>query len=133
MATFGAESLKNLEKVHPKLVAICTDAIKIMDFKVLDGVRTVEEQRINVARGKSWTMNSKHLIQPDGFSHAVDLAPFPIVWKDTEEFCVLAGVMRALAFEHGVRLRWGGDWNQNDSTLDERSRDYGHFEIVEGV
>lgn len=132
MPSFGEESKKNLEGVDPRLTRICEDAIQVMDFKVLDGLRTLEEQKINVVRGKSWTMNSKHLPDPTtGYSRAVDLAPYPVTWKDTEEFCVLAGVMRAVAFTHNIKLRWGGDWNSNDSTLDERNRDYGHFEIVE--
>lgn len=131
MPTFGTESEKMLVGVHPTLVSICRMAIKVMDFSVVDGVRTLEEQRANLARGKSWTMDSKHLPQADGFSHAVDLAPYPTVWADTEEFCVLAGVMKAAAFTAGVVLRWGGDWNSNMSTLDEAHRDFGHFELVQ--
>ena len=71
-----------LDGVDPRLVGICRMAIKVMDFKVIDGLRTLEEQKINVARGKSWTLDSKHL---DGL--AVDLAPWPVNWKDTEMFC----------------------------------------------
>jgi len=138
MSGFSAESEKNLEGVNPKLVAVCREAIKIFDFKVLDGVRTPEEQRLNIARGVSWTTDSKHLVQPDGFSHAVDLGPYlPVIsgidWKDTEMFCVLAGVMFACAFKLGVKLRWGGDWNQNNRTTDEHKRDYGHFETQEAA
>lgn len=123
---FSNESIAMLQGVDSRLVRICELALQVMDFKVVDGVRTLDEQRINVARGKSWTMNSKHL---DGL--AVDLAPWPVNWKDTEVFCVLAGVMKAAAHTIGVKLRWGGDWNSNNSTVDERSRDYGHFEIIE--
>lgn len=123
---FSAESLKNLEGVDSRLVSICNLALQVLDFKVVDGVRTLEEQRMNVARGKSWTMNSKHL---EG--KAVDLAPVPLNWADTEMFCVLAGVIRAAAHTQGVKLRWGGDWDRDDSTKDERNRDYGHFEIDE--
>jgi peptidoglycan L-alanyl-D-glutamate endopeptidase CwlK len=121
-----------LEGVHPTLVEICHEAVQILDFKVIDGVRTAEEQAINIARGVSWTKNSKHLLQPDGHSHAVDLAPWTISgvhWQDVEMFCVLAGVMRAVAFRLGVHLRWGGDFNMNDQTTDEKKRDYGHFEL----
>ena len=131
MATFGTTSERNLAGVHPDLVGVCRSAILVMDFTVLDGVRTQEEQMINVARGKSKTMHSKHLPQPDGYSHAVDLAPWPVNWKDTEMFAVLAGVMLAAAYQRGVTLRWGGNWNMDSSTLDERFRDYGHFELVD--
>ncbi|HEY6022393.1 MAG TPA: M15 family metallopeptidase [Candidatus Paceibacterota bacterium] len=126
MPQFGAVSLRNLKGVDQRLVSICMEAIEIFDFQVVDGLRTEEEQRMNLAAGKSWTLHSKHLI-----GKAVDLAPWPIHWADTEMFCVLAGVMRAVAFRYGVKLRWGGDWNRNNSTTDEKSRDYGHFEIDE--
>lgn len=124
MPSLGAESKKHLKGVDSRLVAIINEAIKIIDFTVLDGVRTIEEQRILFARGKTKTMNSKHL---DGL--AVDLAPWPVNWADTEMFCVLAGVMRAVAFKQGKELRWGGDWDRDDQTKDERFRDYGHFEL----
>lgn len=126
MPIFSQKSLDNLKGVDRRLVRICNLAIQIMDFVVWDGVRTLEEQRINVARGKSWTMKSKHLT-----GMAVDLVPYPVDWDDVEIFCVLAGVMKAAAHTIGVKLRWGGDWNQNMSTKDEHNRDYGHFEIVE--
>jgi peptidoglycan LD-endopeptidase CwlK len=121
---FSTNSLAMLQGVDPRLVKCCELALQVMDFAVDDGVRTIEEQRVNVARGKSWTMNSKHL---DG--QAVDIHPVPLNWEDTEMFCVLAGVMKAAAHTLGLRLRWGGDWNRNNNTKDERNRDYGHFEI----
>jgi peptidoglycan L-alanyl-D-glutamate endopeptidase CwlK len=121
-----------LEWVHPELVAVCRLAVQILDCKVIDGLRTPEEQAINLARGVSKTKHSKHLTQADGYSHAVDLAPYVsgVDWKDTEMFCVLAGVMRAAAYQRGVTLRWGGDWDMDNQTDDERFRDYGHFELV---
>lgn len=36
-------------------------------------MRDIETQRKYLATGKSTTMNSKHLKQSDGYSHAVDL------------------------------------------------------------
>lgn len=133
MATFSAASEVTLVGVHPKLVEVCRAAITIIDFKVMDGVRTLAESQANQISGVSRLKDptkSKHLPQADGFSHAVDLAPWPINWQDTEMFCVLAGVMFTCAFQLGVRLRWGGDWNSDRSTKDERFRDYGHFELV---
>lgn len=123
---FSEKSLRNLDGVDVRLVALCTETLKVIDFAVDDGVRTIEEQRANVARGKSWTMNSKHL---EG--KAVDLHPVPLNWQDTEMFCVLAGVIRGVADRLGLTIRWGGDWNRNDSTADEKKRDYGHFELVD--
>ena len=43
----GARSLRELEGVHPDLVAVVKRAIELtsQDFSVHDGIRTMEEQR----------------------------------------------------------------------------------------
>ena len=77
---FSQKSLDNLVGVHPVLADIVQQAMRlqIMDFSVREGVRTPETQKEYVAKGVSKTMASKHLIQPDGYGHAVDLYPSPI-------------------------------------------------------
>lgn len=69
----GDHSRKELIGVHPILVGMVEEAIKItkQDFIVFDGLRTMQEQRKNVAKGVSKTMNSYHL-----YGLAVDLVPF---------------------------------------------------------
>ena len=84
MPSLGSHSRLMLVGVAPMLTLVVMDAIKIMDFAVIDGERTIEEQRKNVEAGVSWTMESKHLFP----CRAVDLAPYPINWADTEMFCV---------------------------------------------
>ena len=79
-------SRNKLDGVHPQLVAVVERAIKLtkVDFGVTYGVRTVEEQEKLVAAGRSQTMKSKHLIQDDGFSHAVDVVAYDgsdVVWE----------------------------------------------------
>ena len=136
MATFGLESKRELATVHPSLIQIADMAITIMDFKVIQGGRSLEESIINVARGVSRLKDpskSKHIVQPDGYAHAFDLAPYGLKgvdWQDTEMFCVLAGVILACAHILGVKIRWGGDWDSDGSTRDEKFRDYGHFELI---
>ena len=64
--------------MHPDLVKVVKRAIQItkQDFTIFDGLRTEEEQEANVEKGVSQTMESKHLPQDDGFSHAVDTVPY---------------------------------------------------------
>ena len=71
-------SRNKLDGVHPQLVAVVEGAIKLtkVDFGVTYGVRTIAEQEKLVAAGRSQTMKSKHLIQDDGFSHAVDVVAY---------------------------------------------------------
>jgi len=129
MARFGKRSMRNLEGVHPLLVDWALELVTIMDCSVVSGVRDMTTQRQYVSLGVSKTMNSMHLIQPDGYGHAVDLAPYPIKWERTRSFDLLAGIGLGLAFKMGIKIRWGGDFNQNMDVYDENFNDLGHFEI----
>jgi peptidoglycan LD-endopeptidase CwlK len=66
-------SLDKLDGVDEKLVATVKLAIAVakIDFGVICGLRTMEEQRVLVDKGASKTMRSKHL---DG--KAVDLMAY---------------------------------------------------------
>ena len=68
-------SLKKLEGVHPDLVEVVSEAIKIttVDFGVTYGVRTLHEQAELKRPGRSQTLKCQHLIQDTGYAHAVDL------------------------------------------------------------
>lgn len=127
---FGRRSREALATVHPDLVRVLERARGWADFTVLEGHRDERRQTIAYQSGAShlqWP-RSKHNTLP---SVAVDVAPFPIVWKDVGRFVLLAGVVFAAAAEEGVRIRWGGDWDMDGAQLDESFRDLGHFELVE--
>lgn len=114
--SLGPKSLQELQGVHPRLVECVTRAIAIssQDFGVHDGLRTLAEQRTYLASGVSKTMNSKHLRQPDGFSHAVDLVPYingQLRWEWPPIF-VIASAMFAAAHEVRLGLVWGGVWDR---------------------
>lgn len=115
MYRLSSRSLQRLEGVHPDLVAVVKRAIQRtpIDFTVVEGVRTVEQQKENVAKGVSQTMKSKHLAQPDGYSHAVDLVPLvggKVPWEDWSAFAKVAEAMKMSAKELHVQITWGGDW-----------------------
>ena len=117
---FSRRSLDNLRGVHPDLVAVVVAALyryATIDFAVIEGVRDRDRQAEMVRQGKSWTMDSKHLIQPDGFAHAVDLAPWVdggIPWDDWQAFYNLSQAMKFAARYMGVTITWGGDWEVRD-------------------
>ena len=82
-------SMDRLEGVHPDMTAVVERAIQLtgIDFGVTQGVRTLDEQKANVAAGRSQTMASKHLLQDDGFSHAVDVVAYvgpDISWESSK-------------------------------------------------
>jgi peptidoglycan L-alanyl-D-glutamate endopeptidase CwlK len=122
MGSLTAKDLAQLEGVHPDLARVVHMAAAAcpIPIRVLCGVRTVEEQARHVARGVSKTMNSKHLPQADGFSHAVDVAPYFDIDGDGkvttpemfswEMYRRIAPYFKEAAAAIGVRLVWGGDW-----------------------
>lgn len=133
MPKFGSASRTQLATCHPKLQEVMNEAIKFIDFTVLEGFRGKEAQNAAYAAGnsqKKWP-NGNHNRNP---STACDVTPFPADWSDKavahERFVYLAGYIMATAERMGIPLRWGGDWNMNDDTRDENFRDYGHFELV---
>lgn len=132
MPTFSKLSEQRLATCDPRLQRILREAIKSVDFTVLCGYRTEEEQEDAFRSGRSTVHfpNSKHNTIP---SSAVDIAPYPVDWKDTARFARLAGYIERIAHEQGVRIRWGGDWDQDWQTSDERFVDMPHIELVEDL
>lgn len=123
--TLGNRSRKNLEGVHPKLVAIVERAIVLttVDFAVTEGVRSWAKQKENIERGVSWTMNSRHLKQIDGYGHAVDLAAWvdgSVAWAPWSLYEAIYQAMFAASKENETPIVWGGHWKQRDGV---------HFEL----
>lgn len=115
MYKLSSRSLGHLEGVHPNLVRVVKRAILITrtDFGVVCGVRLLETQQEYFAQGKTTTLNSKHLVQADGFSHAVDLACYDDKGKltyDTGWFNWVIQAMFTAAILEGVPIRAGGLW-----------------------
>lgn len=106
---FGARSKARLKGVHPDLVKVMERAIacSTIDFSIIEGLRTVAQQRKYFAAGATRTMNSRHLT-----GHAVDIAPYvdgKIRW-DWPLYHQLAKVIKKAAAELNVPITWGGDW-----------------------
>lgn len=106
-------SLDNLEGVDERLVAVVKHAITVskIDFGVIQGLRTIEQQKELVAKGASQTMKSKHL---DG--NAVDLMAY-INGRGSWELNVydeIADAIKEGAKTLGVKIRWGAAWHIDD-------------------
>lgn len=121
-------SLDRLEGVNADLVAVVKFAINATktDFGVIQGLRTIEQQKELVAKGASQTMKSKHL---DG--NAVDLMAY-INGRGSWELNLyddLADAMKEGAQMAGVAIRWGAAWHIDDirkwdGTMEEAMNDY---------
>ncbi len=109
MFKLGSRSLKHLEGVNKNLASVVHEAIKLteVDFSVVDGLRTVEEQRQLVKEGRSKTMNSRHLK-----GTAVDIYPW-VNGKTSHaaaHYAEIAKAMFAAAANLNIELEWGGEW-----------------------
>ena len=130
MASFGKTSKERLSTAHPDLRRLFEEVVKNSDCSIIYGVRTLEAQRKLFESGASKTMKSKHLKQPDGWSHGVDAAPYPIDWDNTKRFYHFAGKVEERAIAMGIEIRWGGNWDCDDDLDDQKFMDLVHFELV---
>lgn len=110
-------SEKRLKGVHPDLVRVVRRTAK--DWKdpetgwiITCGVRTLEEQKVLLAKKASRTLRSRHIPGANGFAHAVD---FAVTIKgvprwDWPLYAHLAKAVKAAAKAEDVPIEWGGDW-----------------------
>ena len=104
----------------------------IYDFSIVWGFRNEDAQTQAFRSGNSskrWP-DSLHNRSP---SPAFDFAPFikgvGIPWKDTHAFAVIGGLLLAAGAGLGVQLIYGGDWDMDGQTTDQRLMDWGHIQL----
>jgi peptidoglycan L-alanyl-D-glutamate endopeptidase CwlK len=109
MFQLSQKSLNKLVGVDIKLIKVVKRALELspIDFRVLEGLRTLERQSMLVKAGKSQTMNSRHIT-----GDAVDLGALidGVVnweWKYYEQ---IAKTMKQASKELNIPIEWGGDW-----------------------
>ena len=145
-------TLRNTERlsgVHPTLAAIVRKAFLSLNMSIviIEGVRTKKEQEDRYALGRTKpgkivtnSLKSLHLVQKDGYGHAVDLAPCNekgiIDWTDLAKFEAIRLAMFKAAKELGVRnLRSGADWDKDNipdyKELQSYIKEFGHRPLVD--
>lgn len=119
------KSFATLAGVHPTLCAVAVLAVtkSKYDFAISEGVRSTARQLDMVRENLSHTMNSLHLVQSDGFGHAIDVTAVGDLdsdgnvtvqdklhtW-DKEIYRAIAEAMFAAADQLNVQLAWGGEF-----------------------
>jgi peptidoglycan L-alanyl-D-glutamate endopeptidase CwlK len=124
--SWSAASLLNLKGVHPDLRKVADLALKYttVDFRVVDGVRTLAEQKRYLKQGRTTTLNSMHLVRKDGYGHAIDFVALTRGqpdWFHIANFVVIGAAFKRASKELGIPIVWGGDW--------KTFKDYGHIEL----
>lgn len=129
MRQFSSRSFKKLSTAHPALQELFTEVLQWMDCIILEGHRSKELQEIyyHSKRSKLMWPESKHNKTP---SLAVDVAPYPINWEDKERFYFFGGLVKGIATQLGIDIRWGGDWDRDNNFSDQSFMDLPHFELV---
>lgn len=155
----GKTSRERMAHLHPDLIRVLERAARTatpdLDFKVLEGLRSTEQCYINYGKGRTvaqlqakgvpvkyakptlakvtWLndpLNSKHCKQADGYSHAFDVAPYPIDWNDLARFDKMAKHVMAAAAAEGVSITWGADWDRDGKPRERGETDSPHFELA---
>lgn len=128
MPRFSNRSKSRLNTCDKRLVELFNEVVKGFDCTIIEGHRGKEKQNAayNSGHSKVKYPNGKHNKTP---SVAVDVAPYPIDWKDRDRFHYFGGYVLGIAAKMGLRIRWGGDWDMDTQTKDNKFDDLVHFEI----
>ncbi len=141
---YGTRSRAKLATCHNELALVMFEALKStpasVDITIVHGYRGKDLQNglDPSVTSKRWPA-SYHNAEDDAgdpCSDAVDFAPYitlpsgkkGIPWKDEALFCFVAGIVYAAVEKLGVEITWGGDFDRDGSTEDQRLGDYGHIQ-----
>lgn len=130
MPKFGIKSTANLVTCDQRLQDLMQEVVKDFDCSITEGHRCECDQHADFLAGKSkldWP-NGRHNAVP---SRAVDAYPYPVDMNDTKRFYYFAGYVKGIAAKMGLKIRWGGDWNQDTQVRDNNFNDLVHFELVD--
>ena len=121
-------SLGRLDGVKNEIHSVVVSAIGMsnVDFGVICGLRTQEEQEDLMARGATQTLKSKHLT-----GDAVDLMAYigsRASWE-LNLYDDIADAMKQAAIKHDVAIKWGAAWSVGniaewDGTMEEAMNSY---------
>jgi peptidoglycan LD-endopeptidase CwlK len=144
---------QRLSSCAESIQKVLTKAATRYPFHIVFGHRSPAEQFELYKKGRKqeggvWVIVSKSSVVTycDGIrsvsnhnympARAVDIIPDSNDWNDRSAFAFLAGKIIAIAdemFDAGQiphRLKWGGDWDEDGRTLDEKLIDYPHIEEI---
>jgi peptidoglycan L-alanyl-D-glutamate endopeptidase CwlK len=132
MYKFGKRSRERLKGVDHRIIMILDELIKIMDVTIIEGLRSAKRQEQLLKKGATKVKYSKHM---EG--KAVDLAPYDptvkgkIDWNDRDTFYYMGGMIRGIAKQLEINVRYGGDWDGDGNTKNNSFDDLVHFELLD--
>ena len=140
---YGTRSQGKLDTCHEELQETFELYRKwqLFEITVVHGWRGEEVQNDAFFAGNStkmWPDSTHNIVDVNGnpLSDAVDFAPWcmlpsgkmGIPWDDTHAFAVVGGILLAASREIGYNMVYGGDWDMDGLTTDQRLMDWGHIQ-----
>lgn len=115
-----ARDLLRLQGVHPDLVKVvhAAAAKSLLPFFVIEGLRTAEQEALDVAAGKSKAKHSRHI---GGFAVDLGITLSGVLTWEEKYYNQLSDIMLSVAANLKIPLVWGGSW----TTL----KDCDHWEL----
>lgn len=133
MPYFSEQSLMRLRTCDERLQKLFEEVVRRYDCVVISGHRGEAEQNGLYKAGKSQLKYpaSKHNSKP---AMAVDVAPYDpkiknVPWNHKERFYYFGGIVQVYAWQMGIPIRWGGDWDGDGEFHDQSFIDLSHFEL----
>lgn len=124
---FSDRSLKHMATCDPKLIELAYAVLNHMDIIIVEGYRSPEDQVKVYRAGLSKLLSGKHNVVP---SRAIHFAPYPYQEKDVRAYYYLGGLVKGIAAQLGIPIRWGGDWDSDGDIFDQTFNDLMHFEMM---
>jgi len=124
MPRFSKKSLRELETCDPMLQYLFKEVVKHFDCSIIEGKRSLEEQKELLNEGATKTLDSAHLT-----GRAVDVYPYPVDFEDRDRWHYFGGFVLGTARQFGIDVIWGGDWDNDTKTKDNTFDDLMHFEL----
>jgi peptidoglycan LD-endopeptidase CwlK len=115
-------SEEKLLGVRPELVKVIREAANRTKFRVTEGLRSKERQKMLVAQRKSKTMASRHIT-----GHAIDFIAIGedgVATYDDDDMRRVADVIQAVADEQGVKIERGIDWGWDSPHIELHRKTY---------
>lgn len=117
----------HFEPLASELLSQCASAG--IPLAIITTDRTIEEERAEMAAGRSWVSNPEHSMHlpqpPEGKSKAIDVCPIAYLnlplWNPDGPAWNEIGLIGK-----GLGLQWGGDWTH----VNHGRGDPGHFQMA---
>jgi len=126
---WGPDSLVVVAGCMPPLQKVINRGLYLceIDMSAIQSIRSMAEQKNNIIKGVSWTLESKHLdVDGDGLVAAIDIYPYVSgrTSHAPDHYKLIARAMFKAAIEEGVFVQWGGFWRGG-----EPFKDAPHWEL----